>query len=208
MTMLPGRASLAPHYESEISFAPGAGGRIEVTKRYIREHECISWLNLELAAHYDPAAGLPVAQHEFAAYEVLAPLGCVPSPVELRPDSIVVEYGGESLRADSPISESEYERQCTSILRGFESIGFRHNDLLAENVLIDAHARVRIIDFTLAEFGSIELMPSLPNRDWARPDEDAKLLDLLRDARREAADSKNVSRAAGRIRRVLERISR
>ena len=207
MTTLPDEASLPPHYESEISFAPGAGGRIEVIKRYKREHECISWLNGELAAHYDPGAGLPVAQHEFAAYEVLAPLGCVPSPVELRPDSIVVEYGGKPLRPDSPISESAYERQCDEILRGFESIGFRHNDLLAGNVLIDAETRVRIIDFTLAEFGSIELMPSLPNRDWARPGEDAQLPGLLRDMRREARDARNAS-PPGRIRRVLERISR
>ena len=208
MTMHPGQASLPPHYESEISVAPGAGGRLEVTKRYIREHECISWLNRELAAHYDPAAGLPVAQHEFAAYELLAPLGFAPSPVELRSDSIVVEYGGESLRADSPISEQEYERRCLAILRGFESIGFRHNDVLAGNVLIDPDARVRIIDFTLAEFGSIELMPSLPNRDWARPGEDAKLVDLLAELRREAADARTASRPPGRIRRVLERISR
>ena len=202
------RASLPPHYESEISIAPGAGGRLEVTKRYIRDHECISWLNLELANHYDPAVGLPVAQHEFAAYELLAPLGCAPSPVELRPDSIVVEHGGEALRADSPISEPAYERQCVGILDGFESLGFRHNDILAGNVLIDAEGRVRIIDFTLAEFGSIELMPSLPNRDWARPGEDAKLVDLLAELRREAAEARTASRPPGRIRRVLERISR
>lgn len=199
---LPDQASLPPHYESRISFSRDRSGRLLVTKTYKREHECISWLNSVLAGHYDPSAGLPVAQHEYAAYEALEPLGFVPRPVELRPDSIVVEYGGAPLAADSLIADGDYERQCRRVLESFRSIGFRHNDLLPGNVLISS-GKVRIIDFTLAEFGAVELTGSLPNPDWARAGRDEDLLGFLREARAEAEAQRPSSGISARVRRLL-----
>jgi hypothetical protein len=181
---LPDRSTIPVHWESEITFQLSADGDVHVVKTYLQDHECISWLNVELANDYDPESGLPVAQHEFAAYEALLPLGVAPKPVELRPDSIVIEYGGLPLSAESDIADDEYRRQCEEILRGFDAIGFRHNDLLPGNVLVQ-HGQVGIIDFTLAEFGTIDLMSKLPNPDWARAGQDARLVEFLREAKQE-----------------------
>jgi RIO-like serine/threonine protein kinase len=171
-------------YESEITVEPDAGGRPErVVKAYRTDHPCVAWLNERLARWYDPALALPVAQHEWAAYALLAGEGFVPEPLELRHDAVVIAWGGETLHARSRISAGEYRRQAQAILDAFERLRFRHNDLLERNVLVD-DGHVRIIDFTLAEFGAVTLMDALPDPAWARPGEDHLLLDHLRSARR------------------------
>ena len=175
---------IAVGYEAEITVEGDDGGSpARVVKAYRRDHPCIAWLNERLAEWYDPALGLPVAQHEWAAYELLAPEGFVPDPIERRPDAIVLGWGGEPLHAGSGLSEREYRRQAAAVLEAFARLGFRHNDLLDRNVLVDGD-RIRIVDFTLAEFGEVRLMDALPDPAWARPGEDERLLDHLRSARR------------------------
>lgn len=176
---------LAVGYEADITVVDAPDGNPErVIKTYRQHHPCIAWLNERLTEWYDPAAGLPVAQHEWAAYRLLAPEQIVPEALELRRDAIVLGWGGESLRAASRIGTGEYGRQAETILRIFGRVGFRHNDLDARNVLVD-HRRVRVIDFTLAEFSGVQLMDDLPDHAWARAGQDDLLLDHLRSARRD-----------------------
>jgi hypothetical protein len=175
---------LAVGYEAEIAVEGGDDGSpARVVKTYRRDHPCVAWLNERLAEWYDPALGLPVAQHEWAAYELLAPEGFVPEAIERRPDAIVLGWGGEPLHAGCGLSVRDYRRQAAAVLEAFARLGFRHNDLLDRNVLVDGD-RIRIIDFTLAEFGDVRLMDTLPDPGWARAGEDHRLLDHLRSARR------------------------
>ena len=161
-------------FESYISFHQDPERGILVTKRYRQEVPCVQWLNRQLAEFYDPAEGQPVAQHEHAALELLAPYGFVPRVLSRDTDSIQMEFAGIPVTHAS-IPTAEYREQCQLILDTFERLGFLHNDLLPRNVLID-DGRVKIVDFTLAEFPGVELMSHLPDSRWARPGEDRKLL--------------------------------
>ena len=159
------------HYESVIRFETGG----VVVKTYRDDCECIRWLNRHLARYYDPAKGQPVAQHEFAALRFLEPCGFVPKPLRLDHGSIAMEYAGVPVSPRSEVSLDEYRRQCQSILATFAKLGFRHNDLLPGNVLVH-HGRIKIIDFTLAEFDAVEIAGNLPDPDWARLGQDQALL--------------------------------
>lgn len=164
------------HYESEVEFVRSeATGELQVVKRYRAEHPCVAWLNEALAEWYDPARGMPVAQHEHAALELLSPRGVAPPPLELRPDAIVSAFAGEPVSRRSRITARDYVNQCERILDVFTEEGLRHNDLLPRNVLV-RERRVSVVDYTLAEFGEVALMDRLPDPAWARPGEDRELL--------------------------------
>jgi hypothetical protein len=166
------------HYEADVFFDIDSADNILVTKKYKLNVECIEWLNEHLSRYYDRSQGQPVAQHEFAALKLLAPFGFVPKPLDLRADSIVMEFAGHPLTANSKISADDYLKQCRFILDTLAALNFKHNDLLLGNVLLD-HGKIKIIDFTLAEFGVVEIMKDLPNRHWARPGEDKTILTHL-----------------------------
>ena len=164
------------HYESEVEFVRSeATGELQVVKRYRTDHPCVAWLNEALAEWYDPARGLPVAQHEHAALELLAPHGVAPPALELRPDAVVSAFAGEPVSRRSRITADDYLEQCERILGVFTDVGLRHNDLLPRNVLV-RDRRVTVVDYTLAEFGEVLLMDRLPDPAWARPGEDRDLL--------------------------------
>ena len=164
-------------FESYISFHQDPERGILVTKRYRDEAPWMQWLNRRLAEFYDPAEGQPVAQHEHAALDLLAPYGFVPRVLSRDTDSIQMEFAGIPV-THAEIPTEEYRKQCRFILETFERLDFLHNDLLPRNVLIDGD-RVKIVDFTLAEFPGVELMSHLPDPRWARPGEDGKLLYYL-----------------------------
>jgi hypothetical protein len=196
--MTPAQPKLAVHYESDISVEQDSQTRaMRVTKRYRTTHPCVAWLNERLGDWYDRDRGLPVAQHEWAAYQLLEPYGIVPRPIDCLPDAIVVEWGGEPLAPDAAIADDDYRAQAEHVLKVFAATGFSHNDLLERNVLVSDGA-LRIIDFTLAEFGQVSLMGDLPNPAWARPGEDAMLLDHLHRLRAAAPASR-------RLRHMLRR---
>jgi hypothetical protein len=168
----------ASHDEAEITFEETVGLGIVVTKQYRSDCECIQWLNRVLARYYNPSEGQPVAQHEFAALTLLRPYGFVPHPLRRGSDFIQMEFAGEPVGPDCGISPAEFRRQCEVILNTFKTLGFRHNDLLPRNVLTH-EGRVKIIDFTLSEFGGIEIMTQLPDPNWAIPGQDHRLLTYL-----------------------------
>lgn len=164
------------HYESEVEFIRSEPtGELQVVKRYRTDHPCVAWLNEALAEWYDPARGLPVAQHEHAALELLSPHGAAPPSLELRADAIVSAFAGEPVSRRSRITADDYLEQCERILDVFAEVGLRHNDLLPRNVLVQDR-RVSVVDYTLAEFGAVSLMDRLPDPAWARPGEDRELL--------------------------------
>ncbi len=166
------------HYESEISFDEHPTQGIIVTKRYRLDCDCVVWLNNHLSQHYEPSLGLPVAQHEFAALRLLAPYAVAPRPLVLHRDAIQMAYAGLPLGAARRMSYATYVRQCMRILAVLDQLGMRHNDMLPRNVTV-SNGAVQLIDFTLAEFGGISIMSSLPNPEWARPGEDAQLLTFV-----------------------------
>jgi SAM-dependent methyltransferase len=178
--------STAVHYESAITFERDAAGALQVRKRYRQEVPCVRWLNQRLAGNYDPNKALPVAQHEFAALQALEKFDIAPKPLGLEPDAIVMTYAGKPLGAGTQIDPLAYREQCQHILRIFHQLGLHHNDMLPANVLID-NGRVRVIDFTLAEFGGIKLMSALPNPSWARPGQDENILAFLNEVQTAAA---------------------
>jgi RIO-like serine/threonine protein kinase len=163
------------HYESDISFEADPVRGILVTKTYRTGHECVQWLNRHLARYYDAAKGQPVAQHEYAALTLLEPYGIAPKAVEFRPDSIVMEFAGTPISLGVSIPTETYLMHCQRILDTLERLHFRHNDLLPSNVLVH-EGQVKIADFTLAEFGRIQIMKDLPNPAWARPGQDRNIL--------------------------------
>lgn len=169
---------IAPGFEAHVSFERcKATGQIIVSKQYRLDCECVVWLNSHLAQYYDPEIAYPVAQHEFAALQLLQPYEFFPDPVELLPTGITMAYAGVPLaQARSQLTRESFLEQANAILGIFENLRFRHNDLLPWNVLVQGD-RLRVIDFTLSEFGGRELMPHLPNPSWAQPGKDRQLLD-------------------------------
>ena len=168
--------AIGEHWEADVEVRSGTAGPESVLKRYRLDSPCMAWLNAELARWYDPAAGLPVAQHEHAAFALLAAHGLAPQPLELHTDAIVTEWGGVPLSSrPTTLSRGRYRRRAGEILAALQALGFRHNDLLDRNVLIDGE-RVTLIDFTLAEWGPVSFIERLPDQAWARAGQDAALI--------------------------------
>lgn len=158
-------------YEGEIEYKKYKNFGKCIIKKYRKDSECINWLNQELLQYYPNKKYLPVAQHEYKALEILSKHDLAPKPLELGFDYIVIEYGGRTLEAFNPLSENEYLRQAKQILQIFNELNFKHNDLLPRNILVSKN-KLKIIDFTLAEFNHIILMDKLPNKRWAYPNDE------------------------------------
>lgn len=169
---------IAPGFEAHVSFERcKITGQILVRKQYRLDCECVVWLNSHLARYYDPKIAYPVAQHEFAALQLLQPYEFYPDPVELLPNGITMAYAGIPLaQARQQLTRESFLEQAETILGIFEKLELRHNDLLPWNVLVDGD-RLRVIDFTLSEFAGRELMSSLPNPGWAQAGKDRQLLE-------------------------------
>jgi len=182
------------HYESDILFDSNPVHGIIVIKTYRTDNDCVRWLNGHLAQYYDASKQQPVAQHEFSALKLLEPYGFVPKPLDLRPDSIVMEFAGSPVSPEAPIAIEVYLEHCRRIMDTFARLNFRHNDLLPSNVLVH-EGKVKVIDFTLSEFGDIQTMRNLPNPDWARPGQDSNILTYM---------SRRVEGRPGSLGRVLE----
>ena len=166
------------HYESDVVFDADPARGIVVTKTYKSDNDCVRWLNRHLAQYYDASKGQPVAQHEFAALTLLEPYGFVPKPLDLWPHSIVMEFAGRPVSPEAPIPVEDYLHDCRRILETFARLNFRHNDLLPSNVLVQ-DGRVKVVDFTLSEFGNVQIMKDLPNPNWARPGQDHNILTYM-----------------------------
>lgn len=169
---------IAKHVESKINLARDPIHGIVVTKKYNLDVDCIKWLNNQLSKYYDSTKGLPVAQHEFAALELLATYNIAPKPLYLLPDAIVMKYAGIPITLKPKILFEGYIEQCHVILETFKKLNFRHNDLLPRNVLVEKH-KVKIIDFTLSEFHNINIISELPDNKWANPGQDENILNYL-----------------------------
>lgn len=174
------RIRLSKHVESEIAVVRDAAAGLVVRKQYKPEVPCVAWLNQELRRWYDAGAGMPVAQHEYRALQLLAPHGIVPQPLALEGDVLVMTYCGDSLEFRPRISRQSYEEQAARIVALLAQLGFRHNDMLPRNVVVQ-DGTVRLVDFTLAEFGDVELMAHLPQPQWARPGRDQDMVAFLRE---------------------------
>jgi hypothetical protein len=189
----------AEHYESDVYFDSDPVHGMIVIKKYKTDNECVRWLNRYLAQYYDTSKGQPVGQHECAALKLLEPYGFVPKVVDLRLDSLAMEFAGDPLSPEAPIEMETYLNECRHILKIFAKLKFRHNDLRRSNVLLH-DGKVKIIDFTLSEFGDIQVIKGLPNPNWARAGQDDNLLTYM------SPRSQRTTVAFGRIRKFLKKI--
>ena len=86
--------------------------------------------------------------------------------------------GNSILHSEQKISRQEFLFQAKNILHILRSLGIRHNDLTPSNVLIRDWT-LKIIDFTLADFGNkgkFDIVSNLPDRRWAYLNQDYNLL--------------------------------
>ncbi len=165
------------HYEAEITFFK-EGDQIIVQKRYRKDVECIQWLNQHLSQYYDSEKAQPVAQHEFRALQLLEPYNISAKPLALEKDAITMQFCGIPFELQYSLSRKLYRQGCRQILDLFSKLNFSHNDLLPSNLLIDSQNKLRVIDFTLSEFGEVCIMDVLPNSRWARAYRDREVLDF------------------------------
>lgn len=176
-----------PHYEADIHFSRDPNIGLICIKKYRKDVDCISWLNDHLSKYYPSTEGLPVAQHEYAALTLLEKHKVAPRPIAMLGDAVAMEFAGRPVSPFSIISADDYKEQCLRILTIFEGIDFRHNDMLASNVLIH-RGKVKLIDFTLSEFAGIDIARSLPQPGWARLGQDGAITGFLAARRRRLLD--------------------
>ncbi len=166
---------LEKHVESDLALVDYPGAGPAVVKTYKPGQPCVAWLNQHLARYYDARAGMPVAQHEYAALELLHPHGIAPRPLRREAGAIVMAYAGTPITFGLALGEREFRAQAEFILATLARLSFRHNDLIPRNVLVD-EGRLRIIDFTLSEFGPVrDVMARLPDPRWAYPERESDL---------------------------------
>jgi len=178
------------HYEAEVSFFY-QDDTLLVKKRYRQDVACIQWLNKHLAKYYDPSRVMPVAQHEYAALNLLSRYDMAPKPLSLESDFIIMHFCGTPFTLQYTLPKAAYLKQCHLLLDSLEKLGFAHNDLLPSNLLIDKEKKIRVIDFTLSEFDGIRIMDELPDQSWARPYQDRE---ILRQYRRKSRMEKMMKR--------------
>jgi len=189
----------AEHYESDVCFDSDPVHGIIVIKKYKTDNECVRWLNRHLSQYYETSSGQPVGQHEFAALQLLEPYGFVPKVVDLQPDSLVMEFAGNPVSPEAPVKIETYLNECRHVLKIFAKLKFSHNDLRPANVLLHG-GKVKIIDFTLSEFGDVQIMKDLPNPNWARAGQDDDILTFM------SPRSQRPTAGFGRVRKFLKKI--
>lgn len=166
------------HYESTIDIFSDTDGNIIVKKTYDADAPVIRFLNEYLKEFYDIGEEMPVAMHEYFLLKKLEPYNIAPRALALEKDAVYMTFEGNSvLHSDEKITQGEFLIQARNILHVLRKFGIRHNDLLASNVLIRDRT-LKIIDFTLADFGDIDVVLKLPDRSWARLNQDYNLLNF------------------------------
>ena len=169
------------HYESTIEVLSDENGNPVIKKTYNAEVPVIRFLNDYLKNFYsvDTKTGgevMPVAAHEYFLLKKLEPYNIAPRALGLEENSVYLSFEGNSiLHSDEKISREEFLIQARNILHVLRTLGIRHNDLLPSNVLI-RDRRLKLIDFTLADFDPIDIVANLPDRNWARLNQDYNLL--------------------------------
>lgn len=169
---------IGEHFESDIEVLENKDGQLIVKKTYNNHVPCIRFLNILLKKYYAPHAHeiMPVAMHEYIILKMLEPYRIAPRPLAIEKSSIYLSYEGNPITEHSTeITRQTYLWQARRILHTLRHLGIRHNDLLDRNVLLK-DGTVKIIDFTLAEYGNIGIAEHLPDPNWARMNQDYKLL--------------------------------
>lgn len=153
-----------------------------IKKIYRSDVQAIKFLNEYLKNFYsqfkDEAGNeiMPVAAHEFFILKNLEPYGIVPRVLGVKKNCIYMSFEGNSiLSSDEKLTKAEFLRQAKNILHIFHKYGLRHNDLTPQNVLIRDRT-IKIIDFTLADYGNIDIVSNLPDRNFAYLNQDYNLL--------------------------------
>lgn len=166
------------HFESEIDFLKDKNGEIIVRKRYDSKVPCIRFLNLLLGQYYEKIEGnlMPVARHEFAILKALEPFRIAPRALAVQDDCIYMSYEGNPVSGGrGELSREDYLWQAKNILNVLHRFGIRHNDMLDRNVLYKDGV-IKLIDFTLSEYRDLDIASHLPDQNWARINQDYKLL--------------------------------
>ncbi len=167
--------------ESNIQIYKDDAGNLIIKKTYRAYVPVIRFLNEYLRPFYAEAMKIPddlmaVVAHEYFILKALEPYNIAPKVLSAGKDCLYMTFEGNSiLHADCTITESDFRRQAKNILHILHRLGIRHNDLLPQNVLI-RDCTVKIIDFTLADYGKIDIVANLPDRKWARLNQDYNLI--------------------------------
>ena len=107
---------------------------------------------------------MPVAMHEYFILERLTPYNIAPQVLGIERDCIYMTFEGNSiLSSEQHMTREEFLLQAKNILHILKSLGIHHNDLIPTNVLIRDWT-LKIIDFTLADFGELDIVSNLPDR--------------------------------------------
>ena len=75
-------------------------------------------------------------------------------------------------RLEKPISQTEFRlwtQQLFSALSACEASGIKHGDIKPDNILIDEHSNLRLIDFGIGHFHNDELQTS-GHQDFSAPE--------------------------------------
>ena len=165
---------IGEHYESDISVVETESGLL-VKKEYRMDTPCIRWLNDYLKQFYDDPVIPPVICHEASVLKRLEPYGIVPKLHSITKTAIIMEFAGTPLSPDCGITRENYLWQSRNILYVLHKLGIKHNDMLDRKVIVK-NGMVKLIDFTLAEYGPIKIGANIPNLDWARINQDCNIL--------------------------------
>lgn len=169
------------HFESKIEVLTDAAGNPIIKKTYDANAPVIRFLNDFLKDFYSKNVEhgdsiMPVALHEYFIMKNLEPYNIAPQVLEIEANCIYMTFEGNSILSSAQrITKEEFLYQAKNILHILRNLGIRHNDLTPANVLIRDWT-LKIIDFTLADFGDLDIVSNLPDRKWAYLNQDHNLL--------------------------------
>ena len=172
------------NYESKIEVLRADDGNLIIKKNYDAAAPVIKFLNGYLKNFYADILNdlgeyvMPVAVHEYLIMQRLEPYNIAPHALAVEGDSLYMTFEGNSiLSAEQKITREEFLLQAKNILHVLRTVGIRHNDMTPPNVLIRDWT-IKIIDFTLADYGALDIVANLPDRRWARLNQDYNLLNF------------------------------
>ena len=170
--------------KSKIETFRADDGSLIIKKTYDADAPVIKFLNEYFQDFYADALNkfggdvMPVALHEGFILRKLEPYNIAPRVLAVDGDALYMTFEGNSiLSAEQKITREEFLLQAKNILHVLRSVGIRHNDLTPPNVLIRDWT-VKIIDFTLADYGALDIVANLPDRRWAYLNQDYNLLNF------------------------------
>lgn len=174
--------NIEQHFESKIEVLSDGNGNPVIKKTYDENALVIRFLNDYLKNFYSPEKDklgdsiMPVAMHEYFILKHLEPFNIAPRVLGIEKNCIYMTFEGNSiLSSTQKITQEEFLLQAKNILHVLHLLGIRHNDLTPANVLIRDWT-LKIIDFTLADFGKIDIVSNLPDRRWAYLNQDHNLI--------------------------------